>query len=411
MKKYILWFCSVFLFVWLFPMVKANTILSAEDHQMLDKLLRQNHNLSIQEKKTLSESYGNVAKIAKYIYNGVIKGDTGVDEETALLNKRIENIKGLSKTQQQKELEGLKHTQQMAEELERSFQIESEPGFEWYAVTKLPTPLYWQNADYVNINRIMWWTGTTGLKLDSSNTIDELWVVLPPNRPLTLIKKIEKWDFTYYEVRTREFDTWLWSDGSRFIDERLITKTEYKSEEHIPQLPSKEQLIKNMLDALGTQYIRWWSRYQWIPEMNELYPTPDGVELSDAEKEYKILKWTDCSWLLRQASDGYTPRNSRWFFNFWEAVSISWNTVDEIIQKVQPLDTIAWAGHVIIILNKNYAIESIRKADFQWGPELVDLKTRLEDIFTRRVPVNNWSESPLSDSAKFVIRRRYPSYK
>ena len=111
-------------------MVKANTILSAEDHQMLDKLLRQNHNLSIQEKKTLSESYGNVAKIAKYIYNGVIKGDTDVDEETALLNKRIENIKGLSKTQQQKELEGLKHTQQMAEELERSFQIESEPGFE-----------------------------------------------------------------------------------------------------------------------------------------------------------------------------------------------------------------------------------------------------------------------------------------
>jgi hypothetical protein len=74
---------------------------------------------------------------------------------------------------------------------------------------------------------------------------------------------------------------------------------------------------------------------------------------------------------------------------------------------VKPLDLIVWAWHVIIILDNEHAIESIWKANFEWGVEIVDLKERLEDIFTRRQPVNEWSESKLPDKEKFVIRRRF----
>lgn len=401
----------------LVSVTQANLVLSPVENKMVDKLLRENHNLSKEEKRKISDEYWEIAKVSKEIYNAVILNtwttttwlviNGGVIDVNAVIN----NIKSLNKDVKEKRLNNIKSAQNLAEEIQRSFQIESEPDFEWYAVTKLPTPLYWQNENYVNLNRIMWGTGTTWLKLDSANTIDELWVVLPPNRPLTLINKVETWDFTYYNVRTREFDTWSGSADSRYIDSRLVEKQEYKAAEHEPQLPSKWQLIKNLFDALWTQYVRGWSRYQWIPEMNELYPTPEWVELSESEKEYKILKWVDCSWLLWQATDWYTPRNSRGMLTFWKSVPISWNTIDEIIEKVEPLDVLARWWHVIIILSKDYEIESIRKENFEWGPEIVDLRTRLEDIFTRRVPVDERSESSLSDKEKFVIRRRYPNGK
>jgi hypothetical protein len=69
------------------------------------------------------------------------------------------------------------------------------------------------------------------------------------------------------------------------------------------------------------------------------------------------------------------------------------------------LDLIVWAGHVIIILSDEYAIESIWKKDFEWWVEIVSLKERLEDIFTRRQPVDEWSKSSLPEKQKFVIRR------
>ena len=79
--------------------------------------------------------------------------------------------------------------------------------------------------------------------------------------------------------------------------------------------------------------------------------------------------------------------------------------VQQIIEKVQPLDLIVWAGHVIIVLSDDYVIESLWKENYEWWAEIVDLKERLEDIFTRRQPVDEWSESNLPDKEKFVIRR------
>ena len=79
--------------------------------------------------------------------------------------------------------------------------------------------------------------------------------------------------------------------------------------------------------------------------------------------------------------------------------------VQQIIEKVQPLDLIVWAGHVIIVLSDDYVIESLWKENYEWWAEIVNLQERLEDIFTRRQPVDEWHESNLPDKEKFVIRR------
>ena len=386
--------------------------LNEANHKFIDAQLTLFHNSSKSEKKQKSQTYANVANDAKILRNAYLWVYTWNKLNWKILNKEsIENwiqyYNTLNDKRKNTTIESLKEVQNIAEELQRSFQIESEEDFEGYATTILPTPLYWLNKENVDINRIMWWEWTTWLLLDSANTIDQLGIVLPKWTPVTLIKEVKNWKFTYYEVRTRDFDVGYWESDWYFLDSRLVKKEESKPAEVIHTLPSMSEIYKTLIAAIDSQYIWWGSYYQGIPEMNDLYPTPSDVQLSTGEQQYKILQGTDCSGLLWQATNGYTPRNTRWLLTFWDSVAISWHTVNEITKMVKPLDLIVWAWHVIIILDNEHAIESIWKANFEWGVEIVDLKERLEDIFTRRQPVNEWSESELPDKEKFVIRRRF----
>ncbi len=70
----------------------------------------------------------------------------------------------------------------------------------------------------------------------------------------------------------------------------------------------------------------------------------------------------------------------------------------EIASMLQPLDLIAWSGHVIIVLDENTVIEST--PDF--GVHKSDLLSRLQSIKKERIPVNDWDSS---SGKRFVIRR------
>ena len=390
----------------------AATKLSESNHKLVDSLLNRFHNDSKETKKKKSELYSKVANDAKILRNAYLWVYTWNKLNGKILTKEsieywLNEYNKKDDVKKNKTIEWLKEVQSLAEELQRSFQIESENEFEGYATTILPTPLFWLNKKDVDINKIMGWEWTTWLMLDSSNTIDQLSIVLPKWTPITLINKVENGKFTYYEVRTRDFDVWYGEKDAYFLDSRFIEKKEKKPDEVINKLPDMSSIFKTLLAAVDSQYIWWGSYYQWIPEINKLYPTPDDVKLSTWEQQYKILQWTDCSWLLWQATNWYTPRTTRTLLTFWNSVPISWDNVEQIIKKVKPLDLIVWAWHVIIILSDEYAIESIWKANFEWWVEIVNLKDRLEDVFTRRMPVDDWSKSSLPDKQKFVIRRRY----
>ena len=56
------------------------------------------------------------------------------------------------------------------------------------------------------------------MKVNEYNMIEELAVVLPPDTVVSLMKKIQKGDFVYYQIRTREFDAGRGAKFGYFLD-------------------------------------------------------------------------------------------------------------------------------------------------------------------------------------------------
>lgn len=402
-KKFFLAFCLFFFL----GTVQAYTSFSANEHSQIDRQL--NQKFSQLQQKEKSDFFSRLAQKSLAIRKAFLSISTKLTwakltkADQLFIADRIALLKRLPQSKRELALQELLKTQQLAEELSRSFQIASTSSFEGYAKTILPTPLFWLPIDNVDINWILWGKGTTWLKLDEFNLIRETAVVLPPNTPITLMKKIQTWDFIYYQVRTREFDVWRGAKFGYFIDSRFIQKEDKKPEEIIPDLLTIEDIQKNLLAASGSVYVWGGSRYQGIPEIEKFFPS--AVSLSTLERKRKLLQWVDCSWLLYQATNGYTPRNTRQLLKFWEWISIEWLQVNEIIKRLKPLDLLVWDGHVVIVLDGGNTIESRGRGKNPWGVEIVSLKKRIEEIFKTRKPVNDYNTSSLSKSKKFVVRR------
>lgn len=406
MKKSLI---AIFLFFLCGNFSFAYSPFSKEEHLQIDRQL--NQPLSTVEKQEKSDFFSRLAQKSLAIRKAFspiktkLYGPQLTKKDQEFIKNRVTTLTTLSETRRNEILEELKKTQQLSEEISRSLQIEASKTFEGYARTIIPTPLFWLPTDEVDINNILWWKGTTGMKVNGNNMIIDLAVVLPPDTPVTLMKKIEKNGFTYYQVRTREFDAGRGAKVGYFLDARYIEKTEKKPEEKIQILPSFQEIIDHLLATSGTVYIWWGTWYQGIPENEHFFPSQ--VKLSSLEKKRKLMKGVDCSWLLYQATNGYTPRNSRSLLNFWEAVKIEGKSVDKIAKLVKPLDLIVRDGHVVIVLDEKRTIESRGRGKNPGGVEIVETKKRLEEIFNTRKPVNDYFSSSLAKTKKFVIRRRF----
>lgn len=390
----------------------AYSPLSASQHQQIDLQLEAIRELSKQERKEKSDFFYRLAQKSLAIRKAFLPLNTKIhgtpltpaDQDT--VQKRIMALWAQSPEKRKLILKDMEQTQYMAEELARSIQLENSPHFQGYAKTILPTPLFRFKLDEVDINKSLGGQWTTGINLDGHNLIREVAVVLPAESNVLLMQKREIWAFTYYQVRTREFDAGPGAKFGYFLDARFIEKVPNKSPEKLPQLPPLTTITSNLLKTKGAAYVRGGSRYEGIPEINTFFPS--GAPLSPLHQTQKELKGVDCSWLIYQATDGYTPRNTRQLLTFWEEVQIEGKTLEQIIKTLKPLDLIAWAGHVVIVLDQEHTIESRWRADFKWGVEIVPLKERLAEILKTRTPVDHYYTSPLPNSKKFSIRRRYP---
>ena len=63
-------------------------------------------------------------------------------------------------------------------------------------------------------------------------------MVYPQDTALTLIKKITKGKYTYYQVRTPEFDGEKDEKYDYYVDSRFIEVSKEKPKDRIPKLPS-----------------------------------------------------------------------------------------------------------------------------------------------------------------------------
>ncbi|HEY5259788.1 MAG TPA: hypothetical protein VIJ46_04000, partial [Rhabdochlamydiaceae bacterium] len=158
--------------------------------------------------------------------------------------------------------------------------------------------------------------------------------------------------------------------------------------------PSLETVMERMVKLVGLPYIWGGNWSAGIPALLALYPPSD--EISGDLRTLWALKGVDCSGLLYEATDGFTPRNTSELVHYGSPVLIENKSISEIQKLVRPLDLIVWKGHVVIVVDSEKTIESRHRH----GVVIAPLKERLEEVLQTRAPKNTWS-----DGDHFVIRR------
>jgi cell wall-associated NlpC family hydrolase len=113
--------------------------------------------------------------------------------------------------------------------------------------------------------------------------------------------------------------------------------------------------------------------------------------LSPYEKMIIRFDGIDCSGLIYSATNGFTPRNTADMVHFGRAVSMG--------EDLKPLDLIVDFGHVVIVVDKTWSIQSKEK----FGVFLVKTKEILSSLQRRKKPINEWDSSQKEEI--FIIRR------
>jgi cell wall-associated NlpC family hydrolase len=193
-----------------------------------------------------------------------------------------------------------------------------------------------------------------------------------------------------------------------FIDSRFVatTATEPPSRHH--RLPPHEAIIARLLSAEGQRYVWGGNVRGGVPELLRFYPPAAGAKLDPATRERWELKGLDCSGLLYEATDGFTPRNTSALVTFGGGVPIAGLTAAEIARLAEPLDLITWSGHVLIILDRQRVIESRLDCKGKGsGVRIRPLAEALDEIMKTRMPLNDYTAGE-NGKKGFVIRRWYP---
>jgi hypothetical protein len=194
-------------------------------------------------------------------------------------------------------------------------------------------------------------------------------------------------------VRTINYD----NDNVFYVDRRFVEMVEEPKKKDM-KLPPKEKIYEFLDNAVGAKYIWGGNFIKGIDKMLEYY-RPAG-EISNELKTLWTLKGCDCSGLMYEATDGWTKRNTSSLIYSGVPIEIESLTAREMSKKLEPLDMIVWKGHVIYVYDERTAIQS---ALSKGGVVKTDLIATLDDLMTRRKPVNEYDESKWEK--RFVVRR------
>ncbi|TAL23764.1 MAG: peptidoglycan endopeptidase [Nitrospirae bacterium] len=263
-----------------------------------------------------------------------------------------------------------------------------------YAVAVMPTPVL-NTPDFSSV-----FGGKDGrtLKLNRKNMIEEVEFVALSGTSFTIEAEINKDGYEILKVKTEDYP--YPTQKGYYIDSRFVEKKLQKPPERLRKLPDKNTIINKLISAKGAIYVWGGNHVKGIPELLVFYK-PVG-KLSEEILERWMLKGVDCSGLLYEASDGYTPRNVESLFDFGSAVDIKDMKPDEIAKKLKPLDLIVYKRHVVIVLDSRQAIQST----IAEGVQLISLTGILRTISETMTPVTDPRKEGIAD--KFVVRRWHP---
>ncbi len=273
---------------------------------------------------------------------------------------------------------------------------------ERYAVALTPTPVL-NTPDFASV-----FGGRDGktLHIDGCGLVREMEFVALPGTVFRVEATLERNGQRILRVTTADYP--YPAKTGYFIDSRFVATTATEPPPRPRRLPAREAIIARLLSAEGRRYIWGGNVRGGIPELLRLYPPATGARLDAATRERWELKGLDCSGLLYEATDGFTPRNTSALISFGRGVSIAGLSTAEIVQRVKPLDLITWSGHVLIILDRQRVIES--RLDCKGnggGVQMRPLTEALDEIMTTRTPLDDYAAGEKGRKG-FVIRRWYP---
>ncbi len=231
-------------------------------------------------------------------------------------------------------------------------------------IARIPTPIF--NTPDIPFNYLP-------LKKDNQGRLMEMETIAFPGTKFKCFNKISD---NIFQVVTEEYP----SSVPLYVDSRFLQKAPADAPERIKKLPSIDKVLNWIEDRVGLRYFWGGNWATGIPEILEYYPFLKDA--SHEDRDDAICLGLDCSGILYQATDGYTPRNTSDLINFGKEVPI---------EEIKPLDLLAWNGHVIIVKSPTALIESRVGHGVVVSPfkerfaEVLDLlKTKNKHLYIRR---------------------------
>jgi hypothetical protein len=240
--------------------------------------------------------------------------------------------------------------------------------------------------------------GKSGSSLQKSNSglVKPLEFVAYPGTVFEIIDFVKNEGTLIYKVKTDEYPIILEGDNL-YIDSRFVKLSNEKTEPPKKECPSKDHIYSFFDKAENAFYVWGGNNIKGIDKMLEFYP-PTG-KLNSEDKLTWEMKGLDCSGLIYEATNAYSPRNTHQLVNFGEPVEIKGLTASKIKSILKPLDIIVWKGHVVVVFDENTTIESSHSAN---GVTKKDLLSSLSKLMQKRSPENKWNDN---NKNSFVIRR------
>lgn len=239
------------------------------------------------------------------------------------------------------------------------------------------------------------------LKTDRCGQVRELEFIALPGTAFKLLERLQRDGTDVYRVETDDYP--MPAGTALYVDSRFIRRHAEQPEQRRRTLPSREVVIAALREAVGRPYVWGGNVRQGVQELLGMYYR-GGFSVENEKR--LTLAGLDCSGLLYEATDGWTPRNTSRLVSFGRGLTVAGRSAVELAGMLEPLDLLVWNGHVIIVLDRETTIESHLKCGqpANGGVVLTPLRQRLTEIMRTRKPVDAWPAGGKQRDV-FVVRR------
>jgi hypothetical protein len=268
-----------------------------------------------------------------------------------------------------------------------------------YAVARVATPV----TNVAAISTLFGGKDGRTLKTDHCGQVRELEFIALPGTVFKVLGEVRQGATVVYRIETNDYSAP--AGVALYVDRRFVELRSKLPPQRPRILPDREAVISVLKTSVGNPYVWGGNVRQGVKELLEVYYRGS---FSAAEEKRLTLAGLDCSGLLYAATNGWIPRNTSQLVEFGKGLHVAGKGARELAAMLEPLDLIVWNGHVIIVLDRETAIESRLECSSpgHGGVMTTPLRQRLEEIMRKRRALDVWPKGSKQRDG-FVVRRWY----